>query len=307
MDAMSWWRSLRSGVVTARTASAADRPAVSTLLASAWRRHGITALEEQIALLNGGSSAVAFAGPDMIGFLGLFIREPAGDPEEIWADVAMAASAGQIAPAKTMSRMLQAITPVLYAQRVTALAALAGRGWIRDALAENGFAEVDEVVSYARRNSRHLPGAAQPARLRPAGPADTDVVLEINAAAFESLWRYDPATIITWLTTAEYAMIAELDGRPVGFSLAANPLRGEYAQLIRVATHPAVQGRGIGRQLVSDAIRFAEESGCAGISLNTQASNGIARKLYQSLDFRPMPDPLAVLVRPLRAGHAPPF
>lgn len=307
MDAMSWWRSLRSGVVTARTASAADRPAVSALLASAWRRHGITALEEQIALLIGGASAVAFAGPDMIGFLGLFIREPAGDPEEIWADVAMAASAGQVAPAKTMSRMLQAIMPVLYARRVTALAALAEKSWIRDALAENGFAEVDEVVSYARRNSRHLPGAAQPARLRPAGPADTDAVLEINAAAFESLWRYDPATIITWLTTAEYAMIAELDGRPVGFSLAANPLRGEYAQLIRVATHPAVQGRGIGRQLVSDAIRFVEASGCAGISLNTQASNGIARKLYQSLDFRPMPDPLAVLVRPLRAGPAPPF
>jgi ribosomal-protein-alanine N-acetyltransferase len=197
--------------------------------------------------------------------------------------------------------------PVLYSRRVTALCALTDTGWIRGALVENGFAEVDEVVSYARRNSRRLPGAAQPARLRPAGPADIDVVLEINAAAFDSLWRYDPATIITWLTTAEYAIIAELDGHPVGFSLAANPLRGEYAQLIRVATHPAVQGRGIGRQLVTDAIRFAEESGCAGISLNTQASNGIARRLYQSLDFRPMPGPLAVLVLPLRSGSAPPF
>jgi len=288
-------------------ASAADRPAVSALLASAWRRHGITALEEQIALLNGGASAVAFAGPDMIGFLGLFIREPAANPEETWADVAMAASAGQVAPAKTMSQMLQVMVPVLYARGVTALAALADGSWIKGALTENGFVEVDEVVSYARRNSRHLPGAAQPARLRPAGPADTDAVLEINAAAFESLWRYDPATIITWLTTSEHAVIAELDSRPVGFSLTANPLLGEYAQLIRVATHPAVQGRGIGRQLLADAIRFAEESGCAGISINTQASNGIARKLYQSRDFRPMPAPLAVLARPLRAGPAPSF
>jgi ribosomal protein S18 acetylase RimI-like enzyme len=307
MDAMSWWRSLRSGVLTARTASAADRPAVSALLASAWRRHGITALEEQIALLNGGASAVAFAGPDMIGFLGLFIREPAGDPEETWADVAMAASAGQVAPAKTMSRMLQAVMPVLRVRRVTALAALADGSWLNTALSENGFVEVDQVVSYARRNSRHLPEAAHPATLRPAGPADTDAVLEINAAAFEPLWRYDPATIITWLTTAEHAVIAELGGRPVGFSLTANPLHGDYAQLIRVATHPSVQGRGIGRQLVADTIRFAEENGCSGICLNTQASNGIARELYRSLDFRPTPAPLTVLVRPVRDARAPSF
>ncbi len=294
---MSWWRDLRDGVLTARPASASDRPAVSALLAGAWRRHGINALEEQVALLNGGASAVAFSGTDMIGFLGLLVRLPTGAPPEIWADVAMAACAGQTSPGKVMARLLEAVTPALQAQRVTGLTALTESAWLMGALGENGFVETDRVISYARRNGHRRPGAPQPAVLRRAGPADTDTLLDLNAAAFAPLWRYDPATIITWLTTAEHSVIAELHGRPVGFSLTASPFHGDYTQLIRVATHPDVQGRGVGRQLVSDAICFAQECGSAGISLNTQESNGVARKLYQSLDFRTLPDALAVLVR----------
>lgn len=306
MGTMSWWRGLRKGGLTARAASAADRPAVSALMASAWRRHGMTALEEQVALLNGGASAVAFSGTDVVGFLGLAIRQPAGCPEEIWADVAMAASAGPLAPGKTVSRMLDSIFPVLLSQQVTGLTALTDGGWLATALEECGFVETDRVVSYARSNGVGLPPGAGPAVLRPAGPADTDAVLEINAAAFEPLWHYDPATIITWLTTAEHAVIAELDGRPVAFSLTATAPRSDYAQLIRIATHPEVQCRGIGRQLVADAIRYAQESGSAGISLNTQASNDVARRLYQSLDFRLMPAPLTVMVRQ-RGDHGSSF
>ena len=187
----------------------------------------------------------------------------------------MAACAGTTPPGKTMARLLEAVAPAMQAQRVTALTALTDSAWLLGALGENGFTETDRVISYPRRNGHRLPGAPQPAILRRAGPADTDIILDLNAAAFEPLWRYDPATIITWLTTAEHSVIAELHGRPVGFSLTASPLHGDYTQLIRVAAHPDAQGRGIGRQLVSDAIRYAQECGSTGISLNTQESNGV--------------------------------
>jgi ribosomal protein S18 acetylase RimI-like enzyme len=294
---VNWLRNLRDGALTARPAVAADRPAVSALLASTRRRYGIAALEEQVALLNGGASAVAFDGSDLIGFLGLNVRLPAGDPPEVWADLEMAASAGSASPGKTFERLLQAAAPALAAQGVTAIFSLTNDSWLCSALAENGFAEEDRVVSYARPGKQPPSGASQPAALRPIRPEDADTVLDLNAAAFEPIWRYDPAATLAWLMASEHAVIAEYHGRSAGFALTSTPMDGEYAQLIRVAVHPDVQGRGIGRQLVADAIRFAFAGGYGGVSLNTQASNGIAQHLYRSLGFYLLPGPLSVMVR----------
>jgi ribosomal protein S18 acetylase RimI-like enzyme len=295
---MNWFRNLRDGSApVARPATPADRPAVSALLASTWRRHGIAALEEQVALLNGGFSTVAVANDDLVGFLGLSVRLPTGDPTEVWTDVAIAATTGHVPPDRTLKSMLAAAHPTLAARQVSGLVALTNGGWLRSALAENQFVEQDRVVNYVRSDRHNLPEVAGLAQLRPATPADTEAILELNAAAFAPLWRYDPATILTWLMTSENAILAELDGRPAGFALTATPTEGPYAHLIRVATHPEVQGRGVGRQLVADAIRFASESGCAGIALNTQESNTISRSLYHSLGFHLAPEPLSVFVR----------
>jgi ribosomal-protein-alanine N-acetyltransferase len=296
---MDWLRNWRDGTLVARPAAAPDRPAVSALMASAWRRHGITALEEQVALLNGGASAVAFSGTDMIGFLGLDVRQPAEALMETWADVSMAASAGRAPAGKTLGALLDAAMPALRARRVTALMALTAEGWLKSGLAENTFSETDRVVSYARDGRQPPPGAARPSVLRAARPTDAEAVLALNAAAFEPIWRYDDAATLAWLMTSDHAILAEQAGRPVGFALTTCAGAGQYAQLIRVAVHPEAQGRGIGRQLVADAICFGIESGAAGVSLNTQASNGVARRLYSSLGFRSLPEPLAVMVRSL--------
>jgi ribosomal protein S18 acetylase RimI-like enzyme len=65
---------------------------------------------------------------------------------------------------------------------------------------------------------------------------------------------------------------------------------------MRVATHPEARMRGIGRQLVVDAIRFVQESGAPGLTLNTQASNFVSRNLYESLGFHLTGAPVAVMV-----------
>ncbi len=86
-------------------------------------------------------------------------------------------------------------------------------------------------------------------------------------------------------------------GRAADGLCADHERRGRlHAHLIRVATHPAVHGRGIGRQLVADALHYASEHGSAGLALNTQASNTISRSLYESLGFRPTGQELSVLV-----------
>lgn len=299
LGAMSVLRSWRDRTTEARLAIAADRPGVSELLASARRRHGITALEEQVALLNGGTSAVAFADDEMSGFLGISVRQPAGSPAETWTDIVIAASSGRGAPAETIGALLSATMPALRARGATGLMSLVASGWLKSALGENGFAETDRVVSYARDGRQVAPTAVGPAALRTAQPGDTDAVLALNADAFEPMWQYDEATTLTWFITSEHSVIAESAGRPVGFALTSTAADGRHAQLIRVAVHPDAQGRGIGRQLVVDAIRFASDSGATGLSLNTQASNAIARRLYGSLGFRVLPNPLSVMVRRL--------
>ena len=110
--------------------------------------------------------------------------------------------------------------------------------------------------------------------------------MAINAAAFDPLWRYDSATTLSWLLTADHAVLARRDGRALGFALTSRASGNGYDQLIRLATHPDVQGQGVGRHLVADAIAYSRETGSPGVALNTQASNTIARHLYEAFDFR---------------------
>ena len=53
-----------------------------------------------------------------------------------------------------------------------------------------------------------------------------------------------------------------------------------------VAVHPDWQGRGIGRALLEASLDFAQDHGGVWVVLQVRESNLIARRLYESLDFR---------------------
>lgn len=296
---MSWWRFSRREAVTARLAAPVDRPAVAALLANTWRRHGTLAVEEQIALLNSGVSTVAFVRDAVVGFLGLFRRVPTGDPAERWVDVMLLATSADRPAGPIVRALLEPPLPALRAWGASGLVCLASDGWLQDATRDAGFAEADQVISYVRANRNALPVPSPVATLRSAGPVDADALLRLNAAAFAPLWRYDPAKMLNWLLTSDHTMLAEVDGRPVGFALTTLNAPGEYSQLIRVAVHPAAQRRGIGRQMVTDAVLFAHESDAPGTALNTQASNTTSRHLYETLGFQRTGPSVKVMVRAL--------
>jgi ribosomal protein S18 acetylase RimI-like enzyme len=294
---MGWWRSSRNAVITARRATASDRPATLALVSDAWWRHGTPALEDQTALLHSGVSSIAFLRDQCVGFLGLSVREPAGEPPEIWADLASVAISSGRAPAQTLQALLEAALGELRAGRVTGLVCLTNGDWLQGALSEVGFVELDRVIGYARSGYLlPLPRAEGPARVRPARSVEGDVVLALNSAAFAPIWRYDSSTILSWLLTAEHPVVAESGAEPAGFALTTGSRDSEFAQLVRVAIAPGFQGRGIGRQMVVDAIHYAFEIGAGGLSLNTQASNTISRHLYEGLGFRPTNQSMSVMV-----------
>jgi GNAT superfamily N-acetyltransferase len=280
----------------ARLAAPTDRPRVAALLANTWRRHGVLALEDQIALLNSGVSTVAFARDDVIGVLGLNMRMPTGDPEERWVDIALVAVSLRHSPARVLRALLDAAMPALRARNATGLVCLIGDSWLRSPLSELGLDEVDQVISYMRSAHRPPPVVASVATLRPIGASEAETVLALNAATFTPFWRYDSATTLAWLITADHAVLAELGGRPAGFALTTCSSATNWAQLIRVATHPDLQRRGIGRQMVVDAVRYADDQHTPGLTLNTQASNRVARHMYEALDFHPNGQSVAVLI-----------
>ncbi len=293
---MSWWLREKPEKVSARLVQPTDRPALAALLAGTWRRHGITAVEEQVALLSNGTSTIAFSGPEAVGFLGLSARVPAGDPSELWVDVMLTAVSQVVPAAETLRRLLQVATIKLHTLRATGLVCLASEDWLLNALGDAGFREIDRVISYERPSGRPPPLSPCSCDLRSASAADAETILELNAAAFGPFWRYDQRTLLGWLLGADHAVVAAKEHRALGFAMTTLKNGDGHAHLVRVAIHPASQGQGAGRQLVTDAIRFAWEAGAPGLVLNTQASNAASRHLYESLGFHLTGGALSVMV-----------
>lgn len=327
---MNWRQSASSSRLGARPATPVDRGALAALMADTWRRHGLLAVEEQIALLSSDLSAIAYIGEDAVGFLGLSPRAPAAgitrplkgaaqnhfpyradriaEPRgggkiglaagslESWVDVSLTAVALDQSAPVLLRRLLKAALPRLRERRYTGLICVTGQSWLAAALRGAGFEEEDRVMSYVRPGRALLPVVSHRSELRPVAPTETDALLDLNAAAFGPFWRYDARTVLGWLLTADRAMFALRQGRPAGFALTTLHTTDGYAQLIRVAIQPMHQGQGLGHQLVADAIQCAAEHAAAGVALNTQVSNRVSRHLYEALGFRSTGGTLSVLV-----------
>lgn len=293
---MSFWPFAREEQAIVREAEPGDRGALSLLLARTWRRHGSASLDDQIELLHNGLSTISLSQGEAHGFFGLHLRAPAGPNAEIWADLNLTAIEANGRTDGALPAMTKAAAPALREAGASGVVCLAPPGWLHEGLLRAGFREEDQVITYAHTDTRRALPTTAPAVIRPARPADAPAVLDINARAFGPFWQYDDAVIMGWLLTSDRAVVAEVDGRPAGFSTTTTGMSGNYAHLIRVATHPAYRGLGIGRQLVVDAIRIAREAGSPGLALNTQVSNRVSRSLYESLGFRQTGHGLAVMV-----------
>ena len=60
---------------------------------------------------------------------------------------------------------------------------------------------------------------------------------------------------------------------------------GRAAWLEDMIVHPELRGRGIGKQLLNEAIRCGRENGCKRITLLTDDANGEAMRFYAPADF----------------------
>lgn len=186
---------------------------------------------------------------------------------------------------------------------------LAGRGYtevVTGALGnqeQRGFLECGfDVREQLHLLSRHLHALPRvpPVPLRRGRRSDRRPVLAVDALAFPPFWRLDEAGLTEAMAATRSARFrVAADGRVLGYAISGRS--GSRGYLQRLAVDPSAEGRGIGRALVVDGLRWMRQRGAGGVVVNTQVGNSRALELYQHLGFRLEPSGLAVLTRRLEA------
>jgi ribosomal-protein-alanine N-acetyltransferase len=127
-----------------------------------------------------------------------------------------------------------------------------------------------------------------PVTIRHAGPGDEPAVVELVqelAVAADYPTPIDEHYVRHYLASPVSDVLLAVDeGAPVGLlSYAIVPGLFHAADSGIIEALVVAEGRrseGIGRQLVTTAVRKLEEAGCAEISISVEADNDAAQKLY---------------------------
>jgi ribosomal-protein-alanine N-acetyltransferase len=134
------------------------------------------------------------------------------------------------------------------------------------------------------------------APLRRAHDSDRAAVLSVDASSFRPFWRLDDWGLNDALgatPVARFRVAVGEDNKAVGYAITGRTARRGYLQ--RLAVRPADQGRGLGRALVIDGLRWLRRRAVERAVVNTQLDNHAAHALYLSLGFREEAWQLAVL------------
>ena len=165
-----------------------------------------------------------------------------------------------------------------------AVAAIPLQYWFRELLEKSGFRHINSVIMLLWERGYPIPEQGRlPAVLRPMNFDDLKAVGELDAVAFDPLWRNSRDSLELAFQQAAVATVAEDEGRLVGYQIStASPMGGHLA---RLAVHPAQQGNGIGYSLVRDTLHQFNRRGAVRVTVNTQQDNLSSLALYKKAGF----------------------
>lgn len=163
-------------------------------------------------------------------------------------------------------------------------AAIALSPWFEELLAQSGFVFNQNIVMLEwEGGSFQEQPPARDVKLRPLLAADLPEVVEVDASAFDPLWRNSLDALHKALRQAAYATVAETPQGLAGYQLSTGGVKGVH--LARLAVRPDFQGRGLGSALVTDLLRHVRTRGRARVTVNTQSDNPASQALYRRLGF----------------------
>jgi len=259
-----------------------DRRLLERLLRTSEYIYQRFTLEELPALLKHYPTVGILSGESLVGFL---LSQTVNAPSA-WIGGFGVSWTESHAYDRLLRTLLEGLVPLLVARGVRYLHYSGSdieQDWLRDVLLTHGFAPYRLLYAYDKFDY-HVPGEGnQQVTIRPFEQRDIPALLVIERECFEHLWRYDAVAFTDIAGTHPYFVVAELDGKVVGYQF--NALDGESGYLVRIAVHPAFGGRGIGARLMAEAIHFFEDAQVLRILLNTQDDNIHAHRLYEWFGF----------------------
>ncbi|MBX5449305.1 GNAT family N-acetyltransferase [Thermogemmatispora sp.] len=204
-----------------------------------------------------------------------------------------------------LERLLDYLEPDLQARGVTQLYYSGNdqeQDWLRTPLLRRGFAPHSLLYAYDKFDYQVPTHGNQAVNVRSVHSSDLEALCEIERLCFAPLWRYDALAFADIAATHPYFVVAELEGRIVGYQF--NTVDEGYGYLIRIAVHPAFSGKGIGARLMAEAISFFARARVRRIMLNTQEDNRRAHRLYEWFGFVRMPQRGFILCKELPSARA---
>jgi ribosomal-protein-alanine N-acetyltransferase len=206
------------------------------------------------------------------------------DPDSI-AWIRLFAYASHLSRHAAWPPLWEAARNQLAEQGGATVAAIATQRWFDEILAEDHFDLTEHIVLLEWQAGPSEPSMLpSEVSLRKMTPEDLPGVAEVDAAAFEPLWRNSPAALGKAYEQSSYASVAEDPGGLVGYQISTGGLFG--AHLARLAVVPRVQGHGIGAALVNELILHMLRAGGSKVTVNTQGNNSASLALYSRLGFR---------------------
>lgn len=118
-------------------------------------------------------------------------------------------------------------------------------------------------------------------RLRAMLARDLPRIAEIEHSAYGYPWS--PGIFRDCLLAGYTCLVVEEDGLVLAYAI-MSVAAGE-AHVLNVCVHPDARGRGFGRRLMRALIEQAVATTARRVFLEVRPSNGVARRLYESLGF----------------------
>jgi len=164
------------------------------------------------------------------------------------------------------------------------VAAIVLQDWLKEILLSSEFTTPQSIVMLERDGDSAVDlKPAEVLSIRTMMPYDLPAVAEVDASAFDHLWKNTLPALERAYPQAIFATVAEMAGKTIGYQISThNPLG---VHLARLAVQPSLQGHGVGYALVADLIHRAERRGMSHLTVNTQSDNSASLALYQRMGF----------------------
>jgi len=157
--------------------------------------------------------------------------------------------------------------------------------WIQPALSTRGYTRETDVVVYEKKQLDVPARGNRTVRVRRAQPVDLPAILRVDQDCFAPQWNKDEDILGTSIFEVPYFVVAEQDDTIVGYAFATAHYDGQLIHLVRIAVLAAYQGQAIGVRLLADLVEWARAHGADVLTLNTQAHNSAAQRLYEWFGF----------------------